>query len=278
MIALAFVAALRDTSEIEAPSALRWGVAVVGVGLFLLLASESYALLLPRPLRPAARAAFLTSQLVKYNPVGGPAQMVSQMAMNPEETVDSVQTVMRSKLTAVAGGLAWAPICAVSATGLPWLARIGIGLAGLGVVIGHPAVIRWVFRVGSRWSSRVKVYDVDRSMIVAHLRSTVVAAAAVGFSGVAFAALINADRSATDLPWAVSAYALAWTIGYLAVPIPGGIGVREAALVVLAPFEPSEIVVAAVLLRLTQVAVEIAFSTAGSGVVRRIRSRSKAIP
>jgi uncharacterized membrane protein YbhN (UPF0104 family) len=69
---------------------------------------------------------------------------------------------------------------------------------------------------------------------------------------------------------AIFAFAAAWTVGFVALPFPSGIGVREAALVGLLGL-PSEFVVAAsVAHRLVTIVGEIAVS-----VTAMVRQRSE---
>lgn len=273
-IALALIAAIRDANEIELPEPSLWALAAVEISLFLLLAGASFTLLLPDHLRAAGLAAFLRSQLVKYNPVGGPAQMVSQMALSPEGGQSGADTVMRSKLTAIAGGLLWAPICALTASTLPSVVRLLLGATIVGVVVAHPGLTRFLLRTASRWIKRISVPE-HNATFATHLRSTVVAATALAFSGAAFALFATAGTSEVSVLAAISAYAMAWTVGYVAVPFPGGIGVREATLVFLLPLDLSQVLLAAVLIRVTQVTVELLLATIGAAVIeRRSRERS----
>ena len=52
-------------------------------------------------------------------------------------------------------------------------------------------------------------------------------------SGLAFAVLLSAIHTLPEPTIAVSAFGAAWTIGFLAVPFPAGVGVREAVLIAL---------------------------------------------
>jgi uncharacterized membrane protein YbhN (UPF0104 family) len=76
---------------------------------------------------------------------------------------------------------------------------------------------------------------------------------------------------ADSLPTVVSSYAVANTVSILAFVIPGGLGAREASMAAaLAPVMPTAPAVAvAVLSRILQVGLEVAFAAGGTVLARR---------
>jgi uncharacterized membrane protein YbhN (UPF0104 family) len=77
----------------------------------------------------------------------------------------------------------------------------------------------------------------------------------------------------------VSAYAIAWLIGFVLVPLPSGLGAREAVLVGLLHglFPTSVLVAASVFHRIVQIVVEGLLALIASHRVRPSRLRAAAI-
>lgn len=80
----------------------------------------------------------------------------------------------------------------------------------------------------------------------------------------------NAFGSRGDLANILVAVAISWVIGFLALPVPGGLGVREAAFVALATSLPTGIAAAvAVAARLVTIAVDTVGAASASAFVAR---------
>ena len=89
-------------------------------------------------------------------------------------------------------------------------------------------------------------------------------------TSVAYAVLVR-DLDTSAAPAAITvAFAAAWVGGFLVLPLPSGLGVREALLVGLLPSVPSVVVLAAALAhRLVTVAAEVA-AVGANRMVRRL--------
>lgn len=194
------------------------GMALMGVGWQRVLA----ALGTPVRLRLAV-AWYFVGEIGKYLPgsvwaVLGRAELARRSGVARAVAYHSVglSLVVLYLAAAVLGGWlvvgAAAPVLLVGAA------------AGL-----HPAVARAVLRWARRLSGRP--IDVVVPPLATSLRLVVVyvpAWLAVGAS--TWAAARALDPGAPVLP-VVAATAAAWLVGFLAVPVPGGVGVREATFV-----------------------------------------------
>ncbi len=265
-IVLAGVVSYRESQSVVLPALTTMVAIFVCLVIFLLSAGESYASLVASGIRPRARATFLRSQLVKYIPGGGVAQFASQVGQLGVGRREGSALVIHSKLVAAAGGFAWGPILAIAGDSLPTLVRVGFGLLGLGVVVAWPPAFRFVAR-------RVKLLGPDdvfepSGVIVGVLWSIL----SVGVAGFAFHLALG-DPS-LDVMAVIAAYAVAWTVGYLAVPFPGGIGVREGVLTFLLPIDAGSLLIAAVVVRLLQIVAELGLALALAPVLDKSESES----
>jgi uncharacterized membrane protein YbhN (UPF0104 family) len=91
------------------------------------------------------------------------------------------------------------------------------------------------------------------------LRSYGWAVASLGGGGAAFAVLATSVDAPRSIAAAVPAFALAWTAGFLALPFPSGVGIREAVLIgILAePGRAAPMIAASLAHRLVSMVVEL---------------------
>ena len=123
----------------------------------------------------------------------------------------------------------------------------------------------------TRDSSEDLVPD-QRSIIVAWAMSLIV----LGATSAAYLVMLQ-SFGRVDNPWLVlSGYAVAWTIGFIAVPIPSGLGIREAVLAFIlhGSFPAAVLVAASVYQRLVTVATEGLAALVASHRVRPSRLRA----
>lgn len=182
---------------------------------------------------PAALRVFFLGQLGKYLP-GSLWPLVAQAELAREHDVPRRRSAAVGLLTMGIGlvaGLAVAaatlPLLSPDATARYWPAFVGVPVL-LGLL--HPAVLNPVIARGLRVLRRP---DLEHPLSA---RGVTVAfgwaALAWGFFGVQVWVL-GLDLGAHGwrlLPVAAGAFSLAWSIGFLAVFVPAGVGVREAAL------------------------------------------------
>lgn len=74
--------------------------------------------------------------------------------------------------------------------------------------------------------------------------------------GIGFVLVLPASLSTATVPAAVFAFPLAWTVGFLALPFPAGVGIREAVLIGILPQQAAVVIAASVTYRLVLMASE----------------------
>ena len=219
------------------------------------------------------RRVFYLSQPAKYVP-GGIAQPIGQVVMTAGEGVTAsravVTFVVHSLAAASAGAFLGSAVSLIPGAEV-WLRIIaGLGLLAP-VVMWRPALMR-VAGLVARLSHRELPVD----LVPAQGRLVLSFAwAAVGIlcSAVAFAVLGGATFD--EPPWAVvTAFAFAFTVGFLAVPFPSGLGVRETVLAIALPAVglPSIVAISAIH-RLVAMAGELVVVAA---TTRRTKAEAKA--
>jgi len=231
------VAALTSVDDIRAqalPNIGALGLALVLQFVALAFAAQAWIALFPPDAdRTALARGIYTSQLTKYLPAGGLFQAASQVAMSSQNGVAAA--ALRLPIFSLAAVVASATVGAGLAfdSDLPGLARLLAGLGLLAVVALDRRVIQAILRLARRVSHRIpdpSTVPPQRAILRCYLAHLVNMAAV----SAAFAVLLG-DLTDVDL-WAAGAgFALAWAIGYLILPLPSGLGVREAVLVATLP-------------------------------------------
>ena len=264
-ILVAGILSYRETQTLELPSVVSLAVVLGLIVLFLACAGESFAQMFRPSHRGLARSSFFVSQLVKYIPGGGLAQFASQSSQMGLDGRHGPVIVAKSKLVAAVAGLVWGPVFALTVDSVPLIVRLLVAAGGLSLVLLWPPMLS---KVARRLEPSEGEHADDREL-AANLRSLLWAMVSIGAAGLAFfVAIADSPESPGALP-AIAAYAVAWTIGYLAVPFPGGIGVREAVLTLLLPLGASTLLVAAVVVRVLQIGSELVLALVIAPMLRR---------
>lgn len=280
-MAVALVAAVRDPDlrVVPSPAAIATAVVVVVIGLWC--STVAWARLLDRPVSRRLARGFFIAQFGKYVP-GGVWQAIGQVADAAEVTKvggpAATAAFAASVLTTVTAGMTTALPAITSGAAPLWL-RLVLPVAAA-VSVGSLLRPRWmsvlVERIGPL-RRRLSLDDMpERGRLVQAWLWSVPSMVA---TGVVYAIALHATTG--DVVFlAVPAYIVAWTLGFLAIPFPAGLGVRESLLVVLLPgLGTVEIVAAAAVLRLIYIGAEsLALVTAipVGGPRRRGGSRSRA--
>jgi hypothetical protein len=186
----------------------------------------------------AARIWFI-SNLGKYIP-GKIWQIVQMGLMSTEQGIDPVSSTAAAIVNAgvnVAMGLAVGVVAGaplfdrlLEPYGVAWLSRVVAVLALICVVL-LPFMLPWAFRTGHR------KFGIGAPIEAAPTRAIVVSAIANIVAwflyGAAFQCLIHGLLGSTNgsLIEYTAAFAISYVLGYLMVLAPGGLGVREIALV-----------------------------------------------
>ncbi|MGH8935316.1 MAG: hypothetical protein ACRDXD_03445 [Acidimicrobiia bacterium] len=218
----------------------------------LALAAGGWLALIGRQGNLALARAFYLSQVGKYIP-GGIWQAVGQVGLAREAGVPLGKAALAYPVhalvqaaagAAVGAGLALTP--GVS-TPIRWGALL---LSALLILLNRPWMVAVVSLIERRRPLVRSAELPDQRAILAAFGWSV--ASMLAFGG-GFAALLGS----TDRPLAgIPAFAFAWTVGFLAVPFPAGLGIREVALIAarIAPVGP--LVAASAVLRVVLIVCE----------------------
>lgn len=241
-----------DIQGLEAPPLWAFAPASLANIASLWCSSRSWDVLFGTTVpRIVLEDAFYTSQLMKYTPVGGVAQAVGQAALARTDEVGTARAgtaMLVSKLTMVIGGCLFGPLLSLTNPDLPGWLRVALLATPLGLLFGRRELLRWALDQLRRVLPRTPDHTVlppQRAVWT----SVAWAVPGLGFAGVSFAMLaVPADLGVPFLQAAIG-FAVAWVVGFLVIPIPSGLGVREASLGLLVGGDPGAKLVAAVLFR-----------------------------
>jgi uncharacterized membrane protein YbhN (UPF0104 family) len=258
----------------ELPSIGRLALAGCLILLGLFAAAVAWATILGTARRVDHGAAFLVAQLAKYVP-GAVFQAAGQVGLSRSVGAGGGQSAVAYTVMALTQAVAGATY----AIALAFLGGFGSALTRLLIALGGFAAIalldrRWMvfaLRRIRRTRSTAELLPAQRAIVYAWLASIVT----LGAGGGAYAVLLGGFGKLSD-PWfVVTAYATAWTVGFVLVPIPSGLGVREAVLAGLlhGTFPTAVLVSASVYLRLISIAVEGLAAAIASHRVRPSRLR-----
>lgn len=150
-------------------------------------------------------------------------------------------------------------------------------LLPLGYLLLHPRVLEWLLAVTRRVTTRdleLAVPPWRRSVLI--VLQQLPSWLAIGGVTIAVVAALGARGNPLNLVWAT---AVAWIVGFVALPTPGGIGVREAVFVALATSIPAGIGAAvAVIARLVFISADVLGAAITSLVVSERKRRTGAEP
>lgn len=265
-----------DRSQRLLRSPVRLGCAFLIVIVSLMLWSRAWSALLGHEAEPRAlRHGFYLSQLGKYVP-GGIWQAAGLVSLGRDAGADLARASTAFVVLAVAqvaGAATVGGLAAIVAPDLPTPFRVaviaGLGLAALVYRGWMVAVLRLVARVVKRLD--VSSVPPQRAIVRSYAWSVGATAAAAS----AFTVIAQPHDAAIGIA-AFSAFATAWWIGFVAVPFPSGVGIREAVLLgaLRTPLGSGVVLGAAVGQRLVAIAAELTLIGAtGTHHLRRRRDR-----
>jgi uncharacterized membrane protein YbhN (UPF0104 family) len=182
------------------------------------------------------RGTYYLSQITKYLPVGGVAQAASQMSLAPGAGVSLGRVAVAFPVSAVGAVAAGATL----ASGLVFFSELATWVRAVALCgLASPLLLRRdlmaaVLSLARRVVKRIPATDrlpTQRGIVLFYLWALVTIGALAG----AYAVLVWSLSDAAPPGLVFCAFAASWVIGFLAVPLPAGIGIREAVLVALVP-------------------------------------------
>jgi uncharacterized membrane protein YbhN (UPF0104 family) len=217
-------------------------------------------------------ATYYLSQLTKYLPAGGVLQAASQIGLAVAAGVPGGRVALAFPVSVVGTVAAGATLSAgmALAVELPGWAR-ALALVGLAApALLHRRSMAALLRLARRLVRRVPAPDrlpSQRSILVYYVWALV----SIGATAAGYAVLL---RSLTgEASWGIVffASALSWTLGFLVVPLPAGIGVREAVLIAAVPgVDAGPLLAASLAHRLLGMAAELAAALGSTLAARRM--------
>jgi hypothetical protein len=201
---------------------------------------------------------FYLAQLGKYIPGGGLWQAAGQVGMATAAGYQASRVAGNFAVHAViqfAAGAALVGLLILNGT-LPFWMRFAAGLGLLAPVLLHRS---WMSVVLRRLAALARL-DLDELAPpdqATILRSWAWAVACLMSYGLAYALMFDSLGTGTDIVYSIVAFSLAWAIGFALVIFPGGLGAREAALIILVGGSTAAVLAASVALRLIAILGEL---------------------
>lgn len=284
-LAVAVTRTVDDARDQVLPSAGALAVAG-GLALVAILASGRAWVTLFREVldnggnRVRFEVTYYLSQLTKYLPAGGVVQAASQVSLAAATGVPLGRVALAFPVSVVGSAAAGATLGAgmALAAELPGWVR-ALALVGLAApTLLHRRSMAAVLGLARRFVRRLPAPDrlpSQRSILVYYGW----ALASIGATAAAYAVLLRSLTGEASPATVFFASALSWTLGFLVLPLPAGIGVREAVLIAALPGVGAAPVLAASLAhRLLAMGAELAAVLVSKLAVRRKALHEPAAP
>ena len=263
-IAVVIAKTVDDTDDQVMPSAA--ALVVAGVLALVAITSSTRAwavlfsdLLTTHAKRVALRGTFYLAQLTKYLPAGGVIQVASQLGLAPTAGVPLRRAAVAFPVSAIAAISACATFgCGLAlVSDLPGWARALAALSLLTVLLLYRPLMAWALDFARRAIPRIPTSDQlprQIDILLFYTWALVTISSLCGGYTILLLSVTDGAPAATVF----CAFALSWAVGFLAVPIPAGVGVREAVLVAAIPnVATAPLLSASLALRLLTITTEI---------------------
>lgn len=221
------------------------------------LLSQSWVSLSSSVSRFELHRVFLISLLGKYIPggIGQPAAQViyaSRHAMPPRQT--ATMFVLHSLAQVLAGGAIAGSLLAFRPDLRPWLPTFLLVWFGLAFLFTNGRTVgSLVDRLDLKGS-----FEFDaRTWRTVAVRCVAWAALSLAGHGYAFALVLKGLGADTGAAATAIGFVAAWLIGFVTIPFPAGLGVREAALLLFIPSPAGMIMAASVTFRIVALFAEL---------------------
>lgn len=277
-LVIAAVSSVDDVREQALPDAWALALALVLQFVAMTMSAQAWVALFPPGIdRRVLTGGLYTSQLTKYLPAGGFVQAASQVALSTPTDgglgVAALRLPVFSLCTVVAGATV-SSVLVFDPDLAPW-ARALAACGVLALLLLHRAVLAAALRTARRLVHRLPEPDLlPPQRAILHCWAFALGNIAA-YSG-AFAVLAG-DLDDVPSLWAAAAFAAGWSAGYVVLPLPSGLGVREAVIVGVLPGLPAgSLIAASVAHRLTGFVAEAVL--AGAATLRVRATRRQAAP
>jgi glycosyltransferase 2 family protein len=275
--ALALVKAWQDTDG-SLPEVWRMLVTGATALIALLTFGYSWAILLGVDAKADHIAAFLVANLAKYIP-GAVWQVSGQVGLAKTAGVSVKRGAGAFGVQAISQAVSGATFCVLLS--LVWTdaniaLRIVIGVGGIAslLLIDRRWMVWVLHKIPRTRDAKDEYIPAQRPILAAYVASLI----AIGATSIGYLVMLGGFGHVDNPALVVAGYAAAWTVGFVVVPLPSGLGLREAVLVAILHGEfPAAILVAAsVYQRLVVLATEGIVAAIASHRVRPSRLRAAA--
>lgn len=262
-----------DALEVAAPGWVALAFVLAGVGMVAIALPWRPVLRVLGGRLPAAQvvARYFVGELGKYLPGGvwpilGRGELARRAGVPRPAAYGSVLLSLAALYLAAMLVVVVGLPAIVGGDGAGWL--VALVLLPIGVAALHPRVLRALVAVLARVARRpIDVIIPSWGTTILLVVRYVPAWLAIG--GATWAVARSLDPSAAPFEVGTAAV-LSWIVGFVVVPVPGGVGVREAAFVAAASsLDPGLAAVVAVVVRVLFVVVDVLGAAAGSLLMRR---------
>jgi len=210
------------------------GALALHLGALICGARAWVALFPPDVDRRRLAAGMYLSQLTKYLPAGGFVQTASQVALSAEESSLAVAALRLPVFSACFVAASTTLGAGLAFDGdLPTWGRVAAGAGIASLLLLDRKVLRWLLQLARRFVKRLPEGDALPPQD-AILRCYGWALVNMALFATAFVVLLR-DVADVSAPSAAAAMCIGWVVGYLALVIPGGVGVREGVLLATIP-------------------------------------------
>jgi len=259
-VAFAFSDAVDDVGELQLPS---WGVLGLSAALWaggLLAAGTAWAVLLEGPSIRSVLPGFLLAQLGRYVPGSvwqALGQVLDAMRLGLPRALASQRFLLQMATQLAAAG-------AVAALGVlvapPSWMLVSAAIAPAGLLFVRSGVVAWLLDwTVDHLPGRFQLLSREVPAGATLWRAVALGWLAMALMGGAFLVLLpDPYLSLGRVLGTIGVFAFAWVVGFLAVPVPAGLGVREFVLVagLSADHGTASVLAASVLVRVVAMAVE----------------------
>jgi len=267
-IAVAFARTVDDAEGIPLPPLWRLLIVAALIALGLVAALGAWARLVPTAAAFDLAPGFFLAQLAKYVPGSvwqGVGQVMDAVRLGIGKGTAAVAYVVQMATQTVAGAV----IAGLVLVGRPsgWLFAAGV-LAPLSIVFLNRNWMQAALRLASRVApGRLGHLPGTVPGQAAILQATALSLVTMITMSLAYALVLPGALEMTTVFVSVGAFALAWVVGLLVLPVPSGLGIREFLLVaaLAGAHGTAAVLAAAIILRLVVIVVE-ALLAAGSRI------------
>lgn len=275
-VGVALVDAVREAGEVPVPT-VTWALwSTVLAGGAVVIAAVAWTVLLDGPTLRRVLPGFVVAQLAKYVPGSiwqGVGQVLDADRLGVGRARASLAFALQLWTQLLAAGLVAGFALLGDGARWPWLVLVASLVAAAS--LWRPLLVRIVILLARPAGGRFpRLQGLPGGLPAQRVlaSASTLGAATIVVGGAGYAALLVGPSPSKGTLAVVGAYATAWVLGFLVVPLPAGVGVREFVLLALlgGTYGAAAVLAAAVVYRVVTLIAELLLalvtSAAGRGV------------